>query len=200
MGWFLTWILFSFVAAYVGNTRKIGFGSTLLLSLLLSPLIGLIIAFASDKKAPVKEIPIPMLKLINEADKLAIDSKTYEAIEKYIAATTYIDKSPNIKFKIARLYSLMKDGENSLKFLAKAINDGFDNFERIHEDKALEYLKSTPEFSSFVTNGYKIVTMENEQPKNSNRIEDLEKISILFEKGLLTIEEFEAEKKRILTL
>jgi len=200
MGWFLTWILFSFVAAYVGNTRKIGFGSTLLLSLLLSPLIGLIIAFASDKKAPVKEIPIPMLKLINEADKLAIDSKTYEAIEKYIAATTYIDKSPNIKFKIARLYSLMEDGENSLKFLAKAINDGFDNFERIHEDKALEYLKSTPEFSSFVTNGYKIVTMENEQPKNSNRIEDLEKISILFEKGLLTIEEFEAEKKRILTL
>ena len=47
----VSWIIFSFVAAYVGKGRKIGGGWAFFWSLLLSPLIGLIIAFSSDKIA-----------------------------------------------------------------------------------------------------------------------------------------------------
>ena len=54
MGIFISWILFSFVAAAIGSDRKIGFWGTLFLSLLLSPLIGIIIALASTKKSTIE--------------------------------------------------------------------------------------------------------------------------------------------------
>lgn len=52
MGIFFSWIIFSFVAGAVGSGRKIGFWGAFLLSIILSPLIGLIIAFASSRKEP----------------------------------------------------------------------------------------------------------------------------------------------------
>ncbi|MGB0976407.1 MAG: SHOCT domain-containing protein [Prolixibacteraceae bacterium] len=47
---FLLWIIFSFVIASIGSNRKIGFGGALILSLIFSPLIGLIIVLCSSKK------------------------------------------------------------------------------------------------------------------------------------------------------
>lgn len=44
---FLGWIIFSFVIAFIGGNRRIGFLSSLVLSLLLSPLIGLIVTLVS---------------------------------------------------------------------------------------------------------------------------------------------------------
>lgn len=44
---FLLWIFFSFIVGAVGSSRKIGFWGSFLLSLLLSPLIGLIFALVS---------------------------------------------------------------------------------------------------------------------------------------------------------
>lgn len=44
---FLTWILLSFVAGFIGSDRKIGFWMAFLLSLVLSPLIGIIVAAIS---------------------------------------------------------------------------------------------------------------------------------------------------------
>jgi len=43
----LAWIVFSIIAGVVGQDRSIGFWGAFLLSLVLSPLIGLIVAFAS---------------------------------------------------------------------------------------------------------------------------------------------------------
>lgn len=47
MGLFLAWITLSVVIGFVGSGRKIGFAGAFFLSLLLSPLIGLIIALTS---------------------------------------------------------------------------------------------------------------------------------------------------------
>ena len=47
---FVIWILFSFLVASMGNDRKIGFNQALILSVLLSPLIGAIIVLLSKKK------------------------------------------------------------------------------------------------------------------------------------------------------
>jgi phosphate/sulfate permease len=54
MAIFFSWIIFSFVAGAVGAGRKIGFWGALLLSLILSPLVGLIVAFASKSKEAEK--------------------------------------------------------------------------------------------------------------------------------------------------
>ncbi len=50
MGIFLGWIIFSFVIGFIGSGRKIGFAGAFFLSLLLSPLIGLIITLVSKDK------------------------------------------------------------------------------------------------------------------------------------------------------
>lgn len=47
MGIFLGWIIFSLIVGIIGSDRKIGFWGSFLLSLVLSPLIGLIIALLS---------------------------------------------------------------------------------------------------------------------------------------------------------
>ena len=47
------WIVLSFVLAHYGGYRKIGYWGALLLSLLLSPIIGLIAVALSDRKSPV---------------------------------------------------------------------------------------------------------------------------------------------------
>jgi hypothetical protein len=50
MGIFFGWIILSFVVGFVGSDREIGFWGAFLLSLLLSPLIGLIIVLVSRDK------------------------------------------------------------------------------------------------------------------------------------------------------
>jgi hypothetical protein len=53
----LNWLIFSFVIGYIGNTRKIGFWYAFSLSLVLSPLIGLIITINSknEENEPIKK-------------------------------------------------------------------------------------------------------------------------------------------------
>lgn len=51
---FILWIVLSFIVAFIGSGRKIGFGFSLLLSLLFSPLIGLIIVAISKSKSSIE--------------------------------------------------------------------------------------------------------------------------------------------------
>lgn len=46
----IVWIIFSFVVGAIGNNRKIGFAGAFFVSLILSPLIGLIITLVSKDK------------------------------------------------------------------------------------------------------------------------------------------------------
>ena len=51
MGIFIGWIIFSIIVGALGSGRKIGFAGAFFLSLLLSPVIGLIITlFSKDKE------------------------------------------------------------------------------------------------------------------------------------------------------
>jgi len=195
----ISWIIFSFVAGAVGANRKIGFAATFILSLLLSPLIGLILAFASPIEVKADKTPRAMHKLIHEGDKLAKKDNIDDAIEKYESALAYSDNAPNTKFKLAKLYSLKKESEKSLKYLEMSIQDGFKDFKKLNNDIDLSYLRGTSGFKSFVTNGYKISTAKTETHRPLSRIEELDKLNSLFEKGILNKEEFENEKKRILS-
>lgn len=51
MGMFFGWIIFSCVVGALGSRRNIGFWSSFLLSIFLSPLVGLIVVlFSKDKE------------------------------------------------------------------------------------------------------------------------------------------------------
>jgi len=53
----IIWIFLSFIVAVAGDKKKIGYWGTFFLSLILSPLIGLIIALVSSDKGPQAPSP-----------------------------------------------------------------------------------------------------------------------------------------------
>lgn len=54
MGIFFTWIILSFIVGFIGSDRKIGFGGAFFISLIFSPLIGLIFTLISKTNAEEK--------------------------------------------------------------------------------------------------------------------------------------------------
>jgi len=97
MGIFILWIIFSFIIAFIGNDRKIGYGRTLILSLLLSPIIGALFAIASQRNSEIKakqkipETPILHWEKGYKNDESSIDEelKTNERLFEYGAITEY---------------------------------------------------------------------------------------------------------------
>ena len=48
---FLLWVLLAVIIGFMGKNRKFGFWGYVLFSLFLTPLIGILLVLASDKKA-----------------------------------------------------------------------------------------------------------------------------------------------------
>ena len=67
---FFGWIILSFIVGFAGSGRRIGYWSTFFLSLLLSPLIGLIFALTSKELDEKKIINPEVAKLTNKAISL----------------------------------------------------------------------------------------------------------------------------------
>jgi hypothetical protein len=83
----LGWIILSFVIGFVGSGRKIGFWGAFFLSLLLSPIIGLIITLVSknkDDEVYKKEV-LETQKSQEEALNKIIKSKESESSKKSVA-------------------------------------------------------------------------------------------------------------------
>ena len=77
----ILWIVFAVLVGYLGSSKKIGFGSALIISLLLSPLIGLIVVIFSGKKENITEI-----KIAHEAG-IITDEEFKEKVRKVIPTT-----------------------------------------------------------------------------------------------------------------
>ncbi|MCE8443261.1 SHOCT domain-containing protein [Phocaeicola dorei] len=107
MIWLFYWIVFAFVSGFVGSNRKIGFWGSFLLSLFLSPLIGLIIAFSSDKKSEVEsmakqEVQIQALQEIRNNTQKSIVEQIKEAKELLDNGALTQSEFENIKQDIMR--------------------------------------------------------------------------------------------------
>ena len=51
----ISWLVLSFGVAYLGDSRRIGFGWALFWSLVFSPIIGFAVVMASDRKGSYEE-------------------------------------------------------------------------------------------------------------------------------------------------
>jgi len=197
MLYFFSWIILSFVAGSVGATRKIGFLSTFFVSLVLSPLVGFIVAFNSDKVPDGPPASPVMLRLIADGDRYVKAAKYDEALDVYTRSLAFTDKAPDTHFKIARIYSIQRDTSKSIHHLSLAIDSGYKDFDKINSDSFLSYLRNQDEFKTFVANGYK--SPSSAQDYNSkSKLDELQQLADLFERGVLTKAEFEKEKVRIL--
>jgi tetratricopeptide (TPR) repeat protein len=118
-------------------------------------------------------------------------------------------------FNIACAYSLTEQTQKAITHLDKAIRLGFKDFKKIDQKEAFAFIRVTPEFEEFVKNGYQLSqpTTENEKaerlkpgleaPRPNLLDEDaaklqLEKITQLKNKGVLTEEEYLEYKRRLM--
>lgn len=148
------------------------------------------------------------------------------AIEDFKKALEINPKDIAVHFNLACAYSLNEEADLAFSHLDQAVRLGFDDFKRIKEHDALAYLRIQEEFEVFEKNDFRLPASlveeqlekpgreetteedtevpDNEQdvpalPEHSNDLlEQLNKLSELRKKGLLTEEEFVAQKRKLL--
>lgn len=125
------------------------------------------------------------------------------AIEDFKKALAIDPKDIAIHFNLACAYSLTEESENAFFHLNKAVEFGFVDFNKIQEHDALAFLRIQDEFETFKKNGYRLSNVPNPKIENdatpaNNLLDQIKQLGELKEKGLLTEEEFEIQKKKLL--
>lgn len=145
-------------------------------------------------------------------DDLSSQSMTFYKNKDYLSTIAVLKRIVEIDprnnkthFNLTCCYSLTENIE-AINSLAKAVECGYTNFERIKNYEALTWLRKQKEYEEFLKNGYKlneIVTDKNTASKsktlsNDDVMTQIEKLGKLKEQGFLTDEEFQEQKKKIL--
>ncbi len=132
--------------------------------------------------------------------------------------TKGLEINPNdvaLHFNLACAYSMTEQKEKGFYHLSKAVELGFKDFDTITKKDDLAYLRIQPEFESFVQNGYQLTgnvrrastpqQKSNPQampshipPGDDVLLSQLNRLAELRKKGLLSQEEFEMEKNKLL--
>lgn len=140
------------------------------------------------------------------------------AIEDFQKALAMDARDVAVHFNLACAYSLNEQPEQGFFHLDRAVELGFNDFKRIKEHDALAYLRIQPAFEEFEKNGFqlqkqpeKVVATTPEikvaLPEEAETVlelgggdllEQLKRLGDYREKGLLTEEEFAAQKKKLL--
>lgn len=148
----------------------------------------------------------------------------YEAaIEDFQEALDHFYEDPITHFNLACCYSRLEEGEDALHHLNEAVAFGFKDIKKIHTHASLAFLRSTPAFEHFVNNGYQLLKSTPETPRttpvqtaipqeqtetttedtppaniNDDLLDQIVKLGELRDMGILTDEEFSAQKQKML--
>ena len=125
------------------------------------------------------------------------------AIEDFKKALSIEQNDIAVHFNLACAYSLTEESDNAFFHLSKAVEHGFVDFKKIQEHDALAFLRIQDEFDNFKKNGYRLnieptQINETDVTPSNNLLEQIKQLGELKEKGLLTEEEFETQKKKLL--
>jgi len=170
--------------------------------------------------------PPPTKPRSNPYKKSGIEKyKEYDydgAIQDFQKALEISPRDVAVHFNLACAYSLNEKAEKAFQHLDQAVRLGFDDFKRIKEHDALAYLRIQDDFESFEKNKFRLPAEKVEQqlelpteevsdqvkqdqnkdddisPGSSELLEQLNKLSELRKKGLLTEEEFAVQKRKLL--
>lgn len=118
-----------------------------------------------------------------------------------------------LHFNIACAYSMTEEKDKAYYHLAKSVELGFNDFEMINSKDDLAFVRIQPEYDEFKENGYKLGTIKRNTRSTNSRSEQsdedlvitddvllsqLNKLAELRKKGLLSPEEFNLERKKLL--
>ncbi len=162
-----------------------------------------------SSRRPEQPKPRKTLPKKNPFKKSGIEKfKDYDyegAIEDFQKALQVDSKDKAVHFNIACAYSLMEDKEKAFHHISEAIENGLVNFEKIKTHDALAYLRIQDEFEAFAKGGFRWpITGTTENSKDQlltaqpDILEQLKQLGELRDKGLLTQEEFLAQKEKLM--
>ncbi len=126
------------------------------------------------------------------------------AIADFEQGLTIDPKDVALHFNIAAAYSLTEQKDKAFHHLTEAVKLGFKDFERINTHDDLAFLRIQPEFEEFKENGYQITQQKRTTPVKEEEITDdvllsqLNKLAEMRKKGLLSNDEFQMEKEKLL--
>ncbi|MBL7961821.1 hypothetical protein JNL27_16425, partial [bacterium] len=110
-----------------------------------------------DLKSPEIINNISSSKAFTDLALMKVKSEDYDgAISNLTDALSYEPSSAKTNYNLACIYSLKKDKNRAFFHLQKTIELGYVNFEKLRTEENLSYLRSSPEYQTFVLNGYKV--------------------------------------------
>lgn len=127
-----------------------------------------------------------------------------EAIRNLKKSLEINSNDKNVHFILACCYSLTEKTSESLFHLSKAIEQGFNDFDKINSHDALAFLRIQPEYEDFKAKGYqmnkKIAAPQQEEERLLDDVvlTKIQRLGELREKGFITNEEFESQKRKLL--
>ncbi|NNE29270.1 MAG: hypothetical protein HKN16_06520 [Saprospiraceae bacterium] len=141
------------------------------------------------------------------------DYDFFEAIAQWEKALELSPGHVAVHYNLACAYSLTEQADKSFFHLDQAVRSGFKDFAKLKDQDALAFLRIQDDFDAFQANGFRLADNETPPPKpvekpkeeaprsllqNPNLLEQLKELGELRDRGLLTQEEFLAEKKKLL--
>ena len=137
-----------------------------------------------------------------------VKMRNYEgAIDDFESLLAQDPDDPFIHFNLATCYAMLENADQGFNHLGLAVKYGFDDFIKINNHYSLAYLRSRKEWDQFVKNGYRHVLLlpspeenllNDERPLLLKKLEKIEELGEMREKGLMTEEEFLTKKRDLL--
>ncbi|WP_410503629.1 TPR end-of-group domain-containing protein [Lewinella sp. IMCC34183] len=147
------------------------------------------------------------------ADRKYADYDFEGAIHDYRRSLNVDPRQADVHFKLACLHSIHEDTDTAIYHLSQSLEHGFYDFDEMEKHDHLAFLRSTPEYQAFKSNGYRIPasgpspTPQREataaaEPDILELSDDLitriERLARLKEEGILSEAAFQREKEKIL--
>jgi len=160
----------------------------------------------SLRKTHIEAKPINTFK---EAGMRKYDNyQIEEAIIDFRKALNANFKDAQVHYLIACCYSINEEVEKSLFHIDKAVDFGFIDFNKINASEALSFLRTDRRFQKFVENSYQIPRLQEQKmeeenlelklPEEPDLLDQISELGKLYEKGVLTPEEFHSQKQKLM--
>ena len=187
------YIFFAVLVGTLGSDRKLGFFPAFIFSLILTPLVGWLITLAYPK---TKTSDDPVYN-----DNLRYAMKAYhkgnmeEAYRRVKSAILRAPDKPEAYLRLGAYYAKDENIPLAIKNVAKAKSLGVQSLELLDKEP-FDAIRSSKEWKEFKANDYETDKPITDKPVSST--DELLKLGELLDKGLITREEFDAQKSKLL--
>lgn len=161
-----------------------------------------------ERRRMPSNVQVPERKRINPYKQSGIkkykDFDLEGAIEDFNKGLEINPKDIALHFNLACAYSLTEQAEKAYFHIDRAVILGFKDFDKIKTHDDLAYVRIQPQFDAFEENGFRLDTTPKLEAPKENLLDDdvllgqLKRLAELKEKGLITEDEFLAEKKKLM--